>query len=421
MKKRMWCLLICILLFLGGCLEVEPFLQPPRPQGQQQAVQEALSAALSAEAGDSYILKYPAGGNFSAFLMLDENGNTVSPDQAVKAVAFYAAAAGERTHIRLLQREADGWRSVTAVRGEAADLHKVSVADLDGDGKKELLVGWNLYSNSYQLSIYQPCNRLEKTADAGRYTAYFVGDMNADGNEEFLLLHIGNTVTASLRRWNAKGVTVMGDANLPGDIRSFEKLLYGKLSNGEDGLYVDALLSNGNYTTELLYWDGSRLVAPLHTAGTAHIADRTPYVAVTDVDGNAVPEIPVTAAPKGDARGQVLADWYSWDVTARAAVRQFSGVVNTVDGYCIEVEDAWLSSLSVRYDEETRTLWLQTVDADGETTPFLIIQNTADGKQKVEGYAFESLPGNLSLEIWYETDAPYRLTMEKISYMLVAL
>lgn len=429
MKGKVVTVLLCVLLLFTGCVDVESYLQPPRSQGQQQAVQDALEAALAAgETKAGYILKYPVGGSISsAFLMLDGAGALADIDDAVTAVAFYAPAAGQRTHIHLLRRETDGWRSVTDIEGEATDLNKVALGDLDGDGNKELLVGWDLYSSSYQLSIYCLDDTLQKTADAGRYTDYFVGDMDADGRDEFLLLHIGSTVTASLRRWFPAGVTVMGDAILPEGVRSFEKMLLGKLSNGEDGLYVDALLDSGNYTTALLYWDGSRLRTPLHSAGVARIAERTPYVAVMDVDGNGVPEIPVTtrlsdsdAAVNGS--WQWLTEWYNWDVAADTAVRQFGSIVNMVDRYCIELEEDWLATIATRYDEETHTLWLEQPNEDGENVPFLAIQNTnATEVLPEEGFEFETLPGNLPLRIWYETEAPYRLTVEKISYMLVGL
>lgn len=428
MRKGIAVLLACVLLLCSGCVDVESYLQPPRSQGQQQAVQQALETALAQGDGDGkYILKYPSGGDISsAFLMLDATGTPTAADDAVMAVAFYAAAAGERTHICLLRRENDGWLATANVEGQATDLHKVSLADLDGDGTKEVLVGWDLYSNSYQLSVYCLDDTLTATPDAGRYTAYFAGDMNADGKEEFMLLHIGSTVTASLCSWQAARATVMGTAALPAGVRGFEKMLLGKLTNGEDGLYLDTLLDSGSYTTVLLYWDGARLRTPLHSGDVARIADRSPYIAVMDVDGNGVPEIPVTTrlldSEAGvSGRGQFLTEWYGWDIGTDTTVRQCGSIANTVDGYCIELEEEWIATLGGRYDEETRTLWLEQTGENGEKVPFLIIQNTSDGETAVEGYTFEALPGNLPLRIWYETAAPYRLTMEKISYMLVAL
>ena len=424
MKKRIAAVALCLVLLFSGCADVESFLQPPRSQGQQQAVHDALETALKQD-GDvnaAYILKYPVGGNISsAFVLLDENGVQTQAENAVTAVAFYAPAVGQRTHIHLLQKDADGWQSVADVIGEANDLHKVTLGDLDGDGVCELLVGWNLYSSDFQLSVYSLRNALVGTADVGRYTEYYVGDLNADGGEDILLLHIGSTVTATLKRWSDRRAQVLGSATLHSGIRSFDKLLFGKLNVGTDGVYVDALLDTGMYTTELLYWDGERLQAPLHRGDGAVglFNERAAHVPVMDVDGNGVPEIPVSARmPGADDGWQWLTEWYTWDVSTNTAVRRFGSIVNTTDGYCIELEDEWIATLRVQYDDAQGILWLYHPDGNGENVPFLAV--SADGTASDGERDFEALPG-ASLRVWYEEDAPYRLSLEKISYMLVTL
>ena len=58
-KAKWLVLILAFLLLFCGCMDVESYLQPPRPEGQQQAVHTALTQALSrGEAGDTYTLKY---------------------------------------------------------------------------------------------------------------------------------------------------------------------------------------------------------------------------------------------------------------------------------------------------------------------------------------------------------------------------
>ncbi len=427
---KKWVAMLCILvLFCTGCMDMESYLQPPRAQGQQRAVQHALEEALKAEGyAASYILKYPVGSDISsAFLLLDENGAQTDADKAVMAVAFYAPAAGQHTHIRLLCRGENGWYTVNDMKGQAKDLHKVALGDLDGDGKLELLVGWQLYSSDYQLSVYTLSGRLQETADIGRYTAYTVGDLSEHAGEEVLLLHIGETATATLCKWTSDTTKTLGTASLRADTRAVERTLLGKISTGENGLYVDTVLESGKYATALIYWDGNGLQTPLYRTGVAssRLADRPAGFVTKDIDDNGVPEIPVTV-PLGGVNSEAakswqwLTEWYTWDVAAGTAVKQSAGIVNSDDGYYIELDMAWLSTLSTRYEEATCTLWLEATDGKGQKQPFLAIQHMDGAKQPSDDtYDFEELPGELPLRIWYQTEAPYRLTMEKVSYMLV--
>lgn len=433
MRKKLLAAVIAMTMLFSGCMtDVKSYLQPPRAQGQQQAVQDALEAAITSGGETAYILKYPVAGSISsAFVLLDDAGNPADTDNAVTAVAFYAPGSGKNTHIHLLHRKTDGWTSVADTVGEGTDIDRVLLGDLNGDGMNELLVGWSLYSSDCQLSIYRlHDSTLATTPDAGRYTDCFVGDMNADGCDEAVLLHIGGTaaVTATLVSWTAEAVTVRGTARLDGSIRSFEKLLYGKASNGADALYIDAVRDNGSYITEMLCFDGNKLVAPLYNAATDRttVSARVAHVSVMDADGNGVPEFPVTSRQAGNATAaaentwQWITEWYSWDMHTAAPVRQFASVVDRTDGYFIELEDSWIATLYAYYDTAAATLWLNMRTENGENKPFLAVQNTATAQKSApEGYTFSPLSKDSPLSIWYDSSDAYHLNAEKISYMLV--
>ncbi len=423
-----------ILLMLGGCaMDVESYLQPPRAQGQQQALQDALEVAILRDPADSYTFKYPASGELSsAFVLLDHSGNLCDADDAITAVAFYAYGSGEYTHLHLLRRDGDGWYSVGDTESSYMDIDTVQVCDLDGDGRMELLVGWDLYSGEHRLSVYfLDSTRLVSVPDVGRYNAYFAGDMNTDGRDELLLLNTreAGAVTASLNAWDGEQLVALGSTHLDRSIQSFEKLLYGKLTNGGDALYIDAMLSGGHYITELVYWDGQQLCSPLcdPEVQVTTVSARAAQVFCMDANGNGVPEFPVTSRLSGAPQATAddtwlwLTEWMSWDVAAGKAVRQFGSIVNREDGYFIELEDEWIPTVSTRYDRDAHILWLDAVQEDGTAQPFLAVQDTTGRKALVEvdGYTFAELPGNETLRIWYDPDSAYRLTTEKISYMLV--
>lgn len=418
---------LAICLCLTGCvMDVESYLQPPYLQ--QQAVQDALSVALQKNGvADGYTLKYPIGGSItSAFVLLDDTGLQTTAENATMALAFYVPVGEEKAHIHLLGLSGGEWTTLADTVGSDKDIERVILGDADGDGVEELFVGFCGYTNDATLYMYRLRDAyLQNPHSFGRYTAAFVGDMDGVGGDEAVLLHASkDTVSASMLSLQNGTPVTKGKLALAGDVRRFEKLLYGNTSDGTPALYIDAVRASGTYVTEMLYWDGKKLCAPLCNAALgAPLSARTAHVSVMDTDGNGVPEFPLTSRlPKvenatADNTWQWLTEWYVWDVTKGAAVRQFAGIVNRVDGYYIELEDAWLPSLGTRYDAQSATLWLET---DG--TPFLAVRCIKDTiRQSEETQQFVMLSENSPYAVWFDTAETYRLTLEKISYMLVSL
>ena len=61
-RLRLSALLLAAVLCLGGCsLDVESFLRPPKAQGEQQAIQQALETYIrdSGQTASRYTLRYP--------------------------------------------------------------------------------------------------------------------------------------------------------------------------------------------------------------------------------------------------------------------------------------------------------------------------------------------------------------------------
>ena len=433
MRRAAVIFLTALLFLVSGCaMDVQSYLQPPRAQGQQQAVQAALEAAIGkgGENAPRYTLKYPSAGDIlSAYIFLDSVGKQTGAQDAVTAAILYAPDGAENTHIQLLRREENGWHSIADMTGAGAEIDRVLLGDLDGDGVAELLVGWSLYSTDRQLSAYRLDGKT-MVENIGQYVACTAADLNADGRDEVLLLRTDrtDTMTATLYAAADGEMRQLSAVRLDPAIRGITRFLFGKCSDGGDALYVDATLESGALMTEILCFRDGSLLTPLHADGQHGTASvRVAKVAAMDADGNGVPEFPITSrlldypTADGEETWKWLTEWYSWDMQAGTAVRQFAAIVNRADGYFIEVENQWIEKLTTRYDSKNGVLWLETTE-NGKTQPFLAVRaQREDAETVLDGYTFESLGSGSPLYIWYDDAAAYHLTPEKISYMLVTL
>ena len=469
---------------LSGCNlgnDVEGLMRPPRTSGEQEAIQTALETYLGSATG--YTLKYPQFGEHrSAFILEDLNG-----DGEDEALAFYQPGPGTRNvHINMLQKADGEWHSISDVEGASNDVEEIRFGDLDADGILEVIVGWNIYNVSdRQLTLYSLVGGTFSKWYDGLYSFMLVTDLTADGRDDLLVLKADETgagPSATLWSTMQKGsneavLSELGTVSLDGTIQSFRTVKTSPLSVATTGVYIDGERTSGGLVTEILYWDGNRLLAPLHddSTGLTQISYRDVKIPSMDVDGDGQIEWP-TCQPFSDTETEGSSekdipwktDWLGWDYESGTASRKFTSVANRRDGYLLRLDDTWADRVTASYDTKEAVLRLYDVESGGKeilalrTRPAVYRTTTAttatsavptfsaepSRTYSVEGEYTPSSPGtgaadstaggqgNKSLhdyrlleeqedgtryEVWFSTEEPFNLTMEYIRYMFIYL
>lgn len=212
MKRRgLWLLMVAVWLFgLTGCssfgADVENQLRPPQSNGEQGRIETALGEYIASTlTQENYVLKYPRGGDYrSAFVVEDLDG-----DGNVEALAFYRLGAeNSTTHINLLHQVNGQWESMNDYTSQGADIERIALGDMNGDGVRELFVCWDMYSaRAYQLAMYELNGNRITESFTTTCAQIVVGDLTGDGRDNCLLFHLGtNDLTASL--WGMRGSTM---------------------------------------------------------------------------------------------------------------------------------------------------------------------------------------------------------------------
>lgn len=434
-KGLLAALLAVALCMLSGCAslgtDIALQLRPPKAMGEQGAAEEALGAYIAETLKrDDYTLKYPRSGEYrAAFLMEDIDG-----DNTREAIAFYDAES-DRSHIHLLRQNDGVWHSVYDLSVLSADIHCVTFGDMDGDGVRELVVCWDMFSDrTYQLAVYS----LNGDRIAERFTAtsssVTITDLTADGRDDCLLWHTdAQTLTASLWSMTAGAIVEVGRVTVDSYVQRLGTPQITTFKDGGKGVFMDTEKSGDILVTQLLYWESGRLVAPFYSeADGANLQTARPAdVPAADVDEDGQWEWPqsrplIGHTDAGDTHTSTcrLTEFWSWDKTLGEAVKKFSCIYNSNDRYHLLVDENFAERFTTMYSASDRTLWVRALkngENSGETV--FAVRCVAKGAEPPvddANYTFSELvkSDTATYYVWYAKDNANAFNEEMLRYML---
>lgn len=413
----------------------DDLLVPPRAQGEEQEIQAALEDYIASAYGDSgtYKLKYPRSGEYRTAFIVEDFDN----DGLQEAMAFYTAGKESGTvHLNFL-RQVDGqWRSVADKQNDSSDVEQVAVSDTNGDGQKELFVGWSLYNSvDSRLSVY------ELSADdlVERYSTMYnymlLGDFTGSGRNDVLLLRTSTDYRTTARLVSSQNgaMVELGSVPLDGYIVQYGNATISRLTETVTGVFIDCQKESGTLITELIYWDGAQLVAPFYMAGdnATTLTARESGIPAMDVDGDGRVEWPQSSRLPGaetTAASEVtmwLTRWYTYRYETQSVESKFYSLVNLNDGYYLLLDDAWVGQFTASYSSSTRSLTVQSVTGNvigEELLEIRVAGAGSTGALPAREYRQMTLKGSpLVYEVWYTQEDVLQLNVEELMYRFTPL
>ncbi len=268
MKKRIFFVLIAavLVLTLTGCktgftLNASELMRPPKATGGNAQIQELIDR----HAGNNYALKYPQNGAYrTAITTVDLNS-----DAKEEAIAFYQPSGdGQSVHLLIMKEIDREWTVIGDHPSTSTAVDRLLFADLDGDGTKEIIVGYCSYNSLINnMSLYLlNGNKSSELASAYTYTDIRTADFTDEGNEEIMLLSLSTaekSASATLVTLNhtRNNLYTIDEAPMDDSVTSFAQLLTGSIFEGQNGLVIDSISADskssnsGTYKTQILYFD----------------------------------------------------------------------------------------------------------------------------------------------------------------------
>ncbi len=374
-------LAMSIAAMLCGCNLLDAnteLVSPPKLTGEMAPIAEALYDAV----GTDLNFEYSASGDHRAPIVLSD----INGDGKDEAFAFYSTSGDEMKtmHINALCQKGGEWHSVADQTMVANGVEKLEFCDLNGDGTKEIFVGWDINGVSEkQLGVFSFDQQHLVQQLLQTYTSFLCCDLDDDGTTE-LFVHVLNTAEQTnkslIYNYGEDGMTQSSGCMMDGAVKSASQPILSTLSNGKTAIYIDEIKGVSS-VTEVLYLSNGELVNPLldNVNTFENISTlRAASLSTKDINGDGTLEIPVASdLPNALLGGEKLyyTNWCTFDGKTLAA--KMITVVNTVDGYYLLMPQSTVGRVAVLKNIETHERTFYFYDAEEQTVGDLLFTVTA--------------------------------------------
>ena len=346
--------LCCVLLTACSGLSITGYdiLSPPEMHDARSSLWELITES----AGGSFEPVYPSSGAYqNGVIERDLDG-----DGEEEAIAF-CRTPDDTTLILCCRREGSGYTAAgkATLKGDLIDT--IDFADLDGDGREELIVLYpDADSSRSSLTVVSIADDAVAQSDmTASYHAYIISDLDGNGERDILLLSRSSAVgsaSASLLGYAHGTLSVRSSCEMDSQLTTYDTITCGLVSAGVSGVFVDGSTAEGEYTTQVLYYDRTRdsMMNPLFIYRGYDSTRRTEEITCADIDGDGLIEFPVCSlcdcgekeAPETVCRRLT---WNNYRPDDLELVSKKTAILCADQGFLFSLEDARVGAVTARY------------------------------------------------------------------------
>ncbi len=362
-----------VLLSLSGCYSggIDQYYALPQPSEEYLQLQVLIDQEISS--GSEYAA--PLDGSYRQsvhMLDLDNDG----PDEAM---AFFRSADGS-LKINVYTVVGREYRQVLSIKGEGRSIGRIDFADMNSDGRRDLIVAWQIAAGMNLLSVYSLVNWAGEQLMSTDSTEFTTMDLNNDGRQELMVLRgvSSRTYMADMYTFPNEREPQASSVSLSSGIYELRRVRAAELSDGTPALTVESVLENGDLVTDLLVSrEGSLTNLTLNrTTGVSETRRNYSLVYAQDIDGDGVTEIPHPQQLYSQG-GEVFwsVAWYRYDSFGRASLA-LTTYHDVSDGWYLVLPSGWDAGLTVRRVDDVpgeRAVIFSRIGTDARVSDLLAI------------------------------------------------
>ena len=296
--KRYICL-VGLLALLAAALTRCASSFPERRQTMQivfMGTPDFAVGALEALITQGYEYASPTGGrNIQSVQMADLDG-----DGQQEALAFFRMSSDEKPlKIFVFKIEGDSYARYCTIESSGTAIDSVYYQDLNGDGRRELIVGWRISAEVQTVAVYTVAREPVALMSSG-YTRFTIQDLNGDGIAVALVLRTAaaSQPVAEFYGWQDEQMGVAYRCVLSSTMASVNRgsLVSGRLDADTPALYITGVDEQGMAATDILVFRQDLGLVNLALSGSSTGVSNAvfPYrqLLPQDINGDGIIELP---------------------------------------------------------------------------------------------------------------------------------
>lgn len=427
-KGRSLALMLAASLLLSGCLFRSPddlYRQPEKSAGYEQlngairTVRTGLELEFSTRVEDVTIM---AGDNTASIQLQDLDGDGLRES----AVTFFRVPGIEKPiKIYIFTQIGEEYVVTGVVEGEGSAIYAIDYAQINGEGRKELAVNWQISSGAYQLGVYtldeidlpseglseeealaavRAMTRMDLTGMERLLTRCSVAsdgssgcrllDMDKDTRIEVLVTRVdvgGASSQVEVYGWEDGAMALLDTAELSAGISAVSRVRTNYLAGdyNQPALYVTSTLAEGGRVIDVVAYVGGRLtnVAMSEEGVSRERIQGYTEINPTDINLDMVAELPapysLPSYGESSSSNFWLIDWAQYDVRGKRS-HVLTTYHNVSDGWYLTIPESWRDQITIsRNDQVTgrrEVVFSNWRGEEQEPEPFLSIYRVSSSR-----------------------------------------
>lgn len=399
--KRIVSIIICIVICLSfvGCniniSSVDALMRPPKLSGENSLLQQTFESTV----GDSstVVMKTPISGeNRSSYLLYDLDNDSTS-----EALVLYSDPVKDTVaYISVFKFVNEKWSFVSTIKGRSEEIYSVDFADVNGDGKFEIVVSWasslpadslssaslgsSSSGNDKLLAIYSYNGSSVTLLKTETYTKLLLEDIDNDKADELFILNISLSNQEKVT-WG-RILSFDGEYSIDQDIKfnltgmfDVYNIVFDTYTVDDEmhsRVYVDGAISETGIITEIIDISHNtfEVTLPLYESNISAqpITLRDVRVYSQDFDNDGIIEVPTVEKLTGSVRISLNSEDNSYlNLTVWSEMNDGNFVVDTkcllngTYGYMFVYPDEWIENITAVYNEKNAEITFYSIDENG--------------------------------------------------------